>query len=390
MTRLIKAQIALEERRRELGALLDQEERADDYADKLDAAKRAVQAAQEELAAAALVEEETPPEHRQDTPQGAELRSMLERADVGNIFAAVLEKRSTDGVEKELQDHYGIAAHAVPLEMLETRAVTPAPANEGVTQAAIVQPIFHDGDANFLSVDLATVPVGAAVYPVLTTRPTVGGPHTDSTAVAETTGAFTAEMLEPARLQASFFYRRTDAARFAGMGEALRQALSSGLSEALDAQIIAQIIADVSQTTADAVDSFASYRKRLVYDQIEGRFASMEGDMRLLMGAPTLAHASGLYRTTTTDESAVDTLRRITGGVRVSPHIAAVAANKQDAIVRRGTRRDAVAALWQGVSLIPDEVSKASTGEVVITAILMYRAKVIRAGGFARVQAQHA
>ena len=341
---------------------------------------------------AALISEDKPPEHRQETPEGRELRAMIEGANLGHIFNAVLEHRQTDGAEAELQQHYGLAANAVPLEMLrlETRAFTPAPTDTGASQQPILQPVFATGDAAFLGVSMPTVPVGDAVYPVLTTRPTVGGPHKDSTAVAETTGAFTAEVLEPSRLQASFFYRRTDAARFAGMGEALRQALNAGLSEALDKEVIDQIVTDVARTDATAADTFATYRSRLVYGQLDGRFASMESDMRLLAGASTVTHMAAAYRGNTADDSALDSLRRVAGGVRVSAHIAAVAANKQDVIVRRGLRADATAPLWAGATLIPDEVTKAGTGEIVITAVLMAAFKVIRTDGFARVQSQHA
>ena len=78
-------------------------------------------------------------------------------------------------------------------------------------------PVFADGDAAFLSVDQVTVPNGDAVFPVLTNRPTVGGPHADSTEVTETTGAFSAELVKPERLQCAFTYRRVDVARFSGM-----------------------------------------------------------------------------------------------------------------------------------------------------------------------------
>ena len=58
------------------------------------------------------------------------------------------------------------------------------------------------------------------------------------------------------------------------------------------------------------------------------------------------------------DRSALDRLMEVTGGVRVSAHVPAAAVNKQNAIVRRGMRRDAVAPIWEGVSLIPDEISR--------------------------------
>ena len=311
--RLILATAELETRRRELGALLDipAETRAEDFDGKVEAVKARITAASQEVSNAALAEPEIP-EHRQDNAEGREIRSMLESANIGAIYAATLAgKAAPDGVEAELQKHYGIGPNSIPLEMLEQRAYTPAPTNTERSQAAIIQPVFHDGDAAYLSVSMPTIPAGDAVFPVLTSRPTVGGPHTDDTSVAETTGAFDAEMLSPARLQASFFYRRTDAARFPGMGEALRQALNSGLSEALDKETVDQIVSDVTRTDASAADSFASYRKRLVYDQIEGRFASMESDMRMLVGTATLADMSELYRGNNADDSAVDSLRRI-------------------------------------------------------------------------------
>lgn len=388
MTGLQKAQLKETERRRELGKLLDSEERSENFQDLLQAAKKAVEDAQAEVLAAGMTEPEVE-EHRSLTSEGAELRGMISDANVGEIFAAAFEKRHTSGVEAELQAHYGLAPHSVPLALLETRAITPAPTNTGASQAAIVQPIFHEGDAAYLSVATPTVGAGDAVYPVLTTRPTVHGPFTALETAANTTGAFTADMLVPSRLQSAFFYRRSDAARFAGMGEALRLALSSGLSEALDKEIIDRIVTDVTRTDASAADTFASYRSRFVYDVIEGRFASTEGDLRMLVGTDTLADMAVLYRGNNADDSVLDSLRRITSGVRVSPHIAATASTKQDVLIRRGSRMDAVAPIWEGITLIPDEVTKAETGEIVVTAVMLAAFKIIRTGGFQRIQAQH-
>lgn len=327
-----------------------------------------------------------------ESAETRERRELRERSSVGAIFAAAVERGIPEGATRELQEELGLGVHQVPLELLrlpvEARAVTPGPTNTGASEQPTVQPVFATGDAAFLGVDMPSVAAGDAVFPVLTSRPTVGGPHTDSTAVAETTGAFEAEVLKPSRLQASFFYRRTDAARFAGMDAALRQALSEGLSEANDAQVIAQIVADVGRTDAAAADDFASYQKRLIYDRIDGRFATMEGDMRHLVGAETLGDMATLYKSAESPENFPAFLRRTGGGVRVSAHIAAAAASKQDVIVRRGTRRDMVAPVWEGVTIIPDEVTKAGTGEIVITAVALSARKVIRAAGFARIQAQ--
>ena len=320
-----------------------------------------------------------------------ELRALTERASLGDVFAAAVEKRSTSGATKELQDHHQIGPHAIPLDMLreEHRAITPAPTNVGVVEQEVIQPVFAFGDAAYLSVSQVQVPSGDAVFPVLTSRPAVGGPHTDSTGVSETTGAYSAVALPPSRLQASFSYRRTDAARFSGMSESLRSALSLGLSEALDAQVISAIVADVTRVDRGSVSSWAHY-KSLVTSQVDGRFAPSEADVRALVGSGTFVHASKIYRSTDSAESAVDAMRNTSGGLRVSAHIAAPASNKQDVIIRRGSRRDGVVALWPSVSLILDEISGQKTGIIAITAVLLGAFKIVRAGGFARLQVAHA
>ena len=321
-----------------------------------------------------------------------EMAGVAAQASVGQFFENLYEKKPHEGALAELQQHYGMDRNSIPLDLLRSprMAVTPAPAAVDRTEQPVVLPVFAEGDSAFLSVDMPILESGDSVFPVLTSRPTAGGPHIDSAAVAETTGSFAAEILQPSRIQASFFYRRTDATRFRGMDSALRAALSAGLSEALDVQVVAQIVTDVARTDASRADSFESYRARLVYDRIDGRFATMEPDLKLLLGSPTLTHMASLFRGSTNDISTVESVRRLVGGVKVSPHIAAVASNKQDTIIRRGSRRDMVCPLWRGVHVIFDEVTKANSGEIVLTAIMQFAKKVIRTDGFARIETQHA
>ena len=332
-------------------------------------------------------------DQRNHDGEGAELRDLQARFSMGRVVDVLSRRGVQDGAEKELQDHFNLEGNQIPLESLrlaEHRAVTPGPTNTGADEMPVVLPVFSEGDAAYLGVDMPMVPNGEAVFPVLTSRPTVGGPHTDSTDAADTTGAFDAESLPPARLQAAFFYRRTDAARFQGMEESLRSALNMGLSEAMDKEVVDQIIADSTRGDAAAVNTFATYRSAFVYDHIDGRFASMESDLRLLVGAATLTHMSTAYRSNNADDSAVDSVRSKVSGLRVSPHIAAVSGNKQDALVRRGMRRDIVAPTWRGVEIIYDEITKAGTGEIQITAVLLAAFKVIRTGGVIQQQVQHA
>lgn len=320
--------------------------------------------------------------------------ALEERADVGRVVDAVRAHAQVDGAEAELQQHYGLDANMIPLELLrpEERAVTTAPSEVNQQQAAIVPPVFATGVASFLGIDMPTVGMGDAVYPVLTNRPTVGGPHTDSSAVAETTGMFTASVLSPSRIQASFFWRRTDAARFSGMDSALRSALSEALSEKVDQQIVNGTNGLLNGTVltdhdASAETTFAAYLSDLLYGRVDGRFADTAAAMRIVMGSAAYAHAAATYQGTT-DTHALQRLNAESGGVRVSAHVPAAASKKQNVLIRRGMRRDYVAPMWRGVTLIPDEVTKAGSGEIVLTAVLLFAAKLLRADGFYKQQVQ--
>ena len=314
------------------------------------------------------------------------------------MLLGVLEHRQAVGATWELQRERGLGPNQIPLDLLrmpldvETRAagVSPIPSDHEANQRPIVQPVYATGDSAFLGIRQDVVPSGDAVYPILSNRPTVGGPHTDGTDVDETAATWTSDVLQPNRIQASAIWRRTDASRFPGMQEALRESLNMALTEKMDAQMLAQLITDVGRTAVTAEDTFASYRKRLVYDRMDGRFATMESDIRLLMGSATMAHMSGEYRGNSADDSAVDSLRRVSGGVKLSAHIPGVAGDKQDVIVRRGSRDDAVIALWDGPIAIFDEITLSGSGSVELTVVQQLAWKVTRAAGFARIHTQHA
>ena len=76
--------------------------------------------------------------------------------------------------------------------------------------------------------------------------------------------------------------------------------------------------------------------------------------------------------------------------MRVSAHVPAVTnADKQNALVRLGTRMDYVAPVWGQVTLIPDEVTKAANGQIQLTAVLLSAQKLLRVGGFYKQETNH-
>ena len=317
-----------------------------------------------------------------DDPQFQEL---TQRGSISDVVAAVLENRETNGETRELQSEMNLSSNQIPLAMLtEHRAVTPAPANTARNQGEIIPAVFPRSAAAFLSVMMPTVPVGDRVYPVITKNAEVKSPAAAGTA-GETTGAFAASNLEPKRLQASFFYNREDRASFIGMDMALRQNLSDALSDALDAKVIAGLIS--GGTALDKKTSLATYKNfvtDMCYGAVDGRYAATAQDIRIVMGSETYGLAANTFAnsTTTLAPTALDRLIAASGGVQVGANVPAAASSLQKSIVRRGMAMDAVAPVWEGVTLINDEITKAATGQIVLTAVMMYDFAVLRKDAF--------
>ena len=342
-----------------------------------------------------------------ENAEGRELRALAGRANMGAVFEAAVENRATDGAIRELQDHLGLTSRQVPLAMLtggraqrgavEHRAVTPAPANVGTEQDGIIPYVFPASVAAFMGIDQPTVGTGEKIYPVLTKKLDVRTPAENADA-DETTGSFSADTLSPGRLQAAFIYSREDRARFEDMDGALRMNLSAGLMDGLDQRILAGTNGLLTGTNlpnhaASAQTTFEMY-KAAAYARVDGRYAVGVGDIRMVMGSATYAHAATRYRASGSNsdgiDAALDVLMAKTSGVRVSAHVPAVASTKQNMAIRLGMARDAVAPIWEGVTLIPDEVTLAKKGQIVITAVMLFAVKILRVDGFYKQETQHA
>ena len=324
-----------------------------------------------------------------------ELRELLKDSSIGRVAFAEWRGQQVDGREAELQQHLGLRSNEIPIAMLESRAVTPAPSDTGTTQAPIIQPIFGHTAAAFLNIPMPSVPVGSATFPVLTSKPTVETPAEGVSIAADTpAGAFSADLLSAQYASAAFEYSREDASRFEGMGAALTMALQSGLGFEIDRQILRHaaeglLTAGLTVPGNPAAESgYASYLKAL-NGQVDGITAASAMDCRILVGSATYAHSDSKYRTATSNISALDALMAKSGGVRVHSEVPAVAAKRQDAIIAKGLgEQHAVLPLWPSVALVVDEITKVKTRVVILTALLGFAFKVLRSDGFARVRFQ--
>ena len=384
MTPIQTIQIRMSETREKVNDLAGAES-ADDISQR-DALTAELKAQEAELRAAIKAEDDTTTETR-------EWADVSNRFDLGEMFENVMEHRASSGAIAEVQAERGLGANAIPTEMLmEHRAVTPAPGDVGQNQGQITGFVFPQSVAAFLGIPSPVVPVADATFPVLTSDPAAGTPA-ENAAQAETTGAFSADVLTPKRIQASFFWSREDAARMAGMGDALRDALQGGISDKLDQQIINGTNGLLNGTVLGnhargAASDYASYVADLLYGRVDGTYAGDLADIRVVMGSATFGNAATKLPTNG-EENALARIRNDSAGVRVSAHVPAVASSKQNALVRLGTRQDYVAPVWGAVTLIPDEVTKAANGQIVLTAVLLYAAKLLRAGGFYKQETNH-
>ena len=341
----------------------------------------------------------TPVETR--SSEGREFRELITRSNVGEIFDAAVNHNAVNGATGELQQHYGLDANQVPLallvrswptEDLETRAVTPAPANVGQMQMSILPWVFPMSAAAFLGVDMPSVGVGEAVYPVLTKDLDVRTPAENADA-DETTGSFSADILSPSRIQAAFFYSREDRARFSGMDAALRENLSMGLQDGYDDAILSGTNGlftgtNLANHNVTAATTWDLYMSQLVYGRIDGRYASTSADIRMVAGNSVYADAGATYRNTNVDRSVLDRIMEVTGGVRVSSHVPAPVSNRQNVVIKLGISTGAVAPIWDGVTLIDDQITKSKQGQIVITAVMLHAVKVVREASYFKQQIQ--
>ena len=104
-----------------------------------------------------------------------ELRRLTARANVGNVYMAAMEHRSVVGRQRPNCNHIMgwrrirfTSIHMLRLPTVEHRATTTAPSNVATMQDDPIQPVFAMGAGAFLGIDRPTVPMGDAVYPVLT------------------------------------------------------------------------------------------------------------------------------------------------------------------------------------------------------------------------------
>jgi hypothetical protein len=389
MDKLLKAQMEVSERRVALSALLDADT---PDTDAIEAAKTAVTEAEKRMQAVMVLDGGNKAETlTAGDAEGREIRQLIAKANLGRMVAGILEEGEGEGADRELRQALGIPADYIPLAMLEKRAAATFTGDEPATPLPFIGRVFPASAAAFCGVDVQSVGVGQITVPVLSTGVTIGGPHTDSTAVAESTGAVAITTLQPKRLNGSFAVKHTDLATFPMLEDALRMDLGDALQDAIDVDLLRRTAegllddgADPPTVPANAATLAATFLSDL-YGAVDGAYASNVNQIRVLYGPETYAYAGGLNIVAAHPETVIDKVSRIAGGILVTDNAGAYTANRQEALIIKGpARRNCVGALWNGVQIIRDEVSRAAEGEVRLHVIGMWDFAVVRAAGYVR------
>ena len=195
--------------------------------------------------------------------------------------------------------------------------------------------------------------------------------------------------MEPKRLNGSFAVKQTDLATFPMIEDALRADLGDAVSNAMDIDLLkratAGLLAFGTAPTAPADATTAAEFLADVYSGVDGIYAGSVGEVRVLYGPETYAFAGGLVIAANHPETVIDKVSRIAGGVLVTDNAGAYTGNRQEGLIIKGAaRRNAVGALWNGVQIIRDDVSRARQGEVRMHVIGMWDFAVVRTAGYVR------
>ena len=305
----------------------------------------------------------------EEPPVDPDLAELESRAALSGILSGIMSGRGPAGAERELQDHLKLGGDQVPLALLRptearTTGQTPAPSTVGAMQQPIIDAVFPRSASAYLGVRMPTVPVGESVFTVLTTNIAPGTPDGGAEQDASA-AAFTPTTLEPHRIQAAFFLRREDRAKLAGMEAALRMNMSDAMSAKLDSEVIAGTEGFLGSdglpdpTNPTAVANYAAYRS-LVFDPdvVDGLYAYMASDVRVLVNPSTYSHAASACISGNNDNvDALATLMRDSGGrpgvlatSRPRPRPARTLNDQSILLSKDMGREHAVAPVWEGVT----------------------------------------
>ena len=409
MNRTLKAQLALEGARNELGELLDVEERGASFDSDLATAKATITRLQGELSAAALIEPdatETTTETT-ETTEDRELEELRERVEFSSYLKAALNNRGETGAEREYNQATGIPEGRFPLSMLAGGTVEERAKRDGdatASQATWLDRVFGATAAETLGITFQSVPAGTATFP-FTSAGGSPGQRGRTQAAAESTYTVGVKELKPARRAVHGIYSIEDEARLPGMADAIARDMGAAMVDSVDLAILngdsganetaANI---VGLKTAGISETTITQSKKVKADEVlmdflgfvDGKYAGSMADLRIVASVGSNINWSARIHASTVSNQTIASFLRENGLSWITRHGIDTQTNNGDfgayIGLSRGIEGAATAAVWEAAQLIRDPFSGADKGEVQLTLNFLWQLGISRTANFKRIK----
>lgn len=330
-------------------------------------------------------------------------------------MSEALSGRDCEGVEHEVRAGLlGDAARGglVPIEMLDsgleqradTATTVAAAARTSGSQASVLARVFSKSIAAMNKVSMPMVEVGQANFPILSGGTTASMVNA-GTAKDASAATFTGFSLDPVRLSARYVFRYEDVAKLRNYESVLRRDLTATMTDAMDDQVVngdgsaPNVSGFLNELTAPSDPGAATTWNEWLKahtDQVDGLNAYRLSDLICTIGQASFSYLETLFRTGAQDNgpraSAQEYVSGRGGGSMVSSRIPALASNIQLGLIAKTSYpgRNAIAPIWRALELIRDPYTRASQGEVALTALMLWNFKVLRETGWALVKVRTA
>ena len=359
---------------------------------------------------AAIIADDTPEplEHRNDS-EGTEFRQLVNGAQFSKYLAAAMAGNGiTDGQERELNRHLGIADNYFPLQLLagpelETRAKIAGEAE--TSQGTWLDRIFYGTAAERVGISFRPVAPGVSAYPVTSAG---GNPAQRGRTEAQAASTYSVDVTEikPARRAVHGVYSIEDDMRLPGLSDAIERDMRMAMSETVD-RVCFNGDAGANETTADLVGMRTStdvteftvtqaqkvsaievLKKYLAF--VDGSYAASMGDVRIVtsVGTNVLWHGT-VHAATIDNETVAQFLGRSGMNWTVRGGIDTATANGDFGAyvgLGRGIDGAAIAAVWSQAQLLRDPYTGANKGEVALTLNYLWQLGFVRGDNFRRMK----
>ena len=342
---------------------------------------------------AAIASEPDSDERRTDAAEDREVRSLIERSNLGQALADSISRGVLTGTELELSEARGCGGK-IPFDLIERRAAVTVPASgsgESTDSHEILRQIFETPVSAFCGCERPRVATGVHAYPIIGPGSTVENPA-QGAAVSESSPAITAKTISPTRLTAQIRFQIEDAAILPMLETSLQQNLREAIADALEKEAVEALQsakADAPPAGATVAVTYQIWRS-LVVGGIDGTLAQSVKDVKMLVGTDSIRKLETVDFTANADSyTAADFSRMKAGGIMSSVHCVAAASNDQEVVLIRGMHPGSlIQPVWEGFEVIRDRYTDAGKGEIILTGIVLQGIDVPRNAVFSRESIQ--